>query len=86
MKMEKEKMVISSNTEAGTIYDEIPIELTGEELSISFNPRYLHDALSVIDDHNVILQLNTRVSPCIIKSADNGSDYKYLILPLRSLS
>ena len=86
LKIEKNRMIISSNTETGTIYDEIEIELEGEGLNISFNPKYLSDVLRAIDDDKINLRFNTHLSPCVISDTENRSDYKYLVLPLRSFS
>ena len=84
IKIENDKLIITSNTEAGAARDEIPIDLTGENLQISFNPRYLYDALRAVDDEKIEMLFNTRLSPCIIRSSSGSTDYKYLILPLRS--
>jgi len=84
IKLEKDVLIISSNTETGTVRDEIPIDLTGDELSIQFNPRYLFDAVKAIDEDRISLLFNTNISPCVIRGADGGPDYKYMILPLRS--
>ena len=84
IKLEKEKIIISSNTETGTVRDEIPAELTGDALSISFNPRYLSDVVKIIDDDKIDIKFNSRLSPCVIEKDNGDSSYKYLILPLRS--
>ena len=76
------KLVITSNTELGTSYDEIGVDTEGDDLDIAFNPKYLIDALKAIDDEKVLIQFTTSLSPCIIKPLD-GDSYKYLILPLR---
>ena len=86
LKIGGDRMVITSNTEQGTIYDEINAQITGDDLAISFNPRYLTDALKAIDDADVAMDFNTSVSPCIIRSAADNDNYKYLIMATRSLS
>lgn len=82
IEISQNKMIITSNTEMGTAYEEIIIESEGDELVIAFNPKYLIDALKVINDEKVSVQFTTSLSPCIIKPIDKN-DYKYLILPLR---
>ncbi len=77
-----DNLVITSNTEFGTSYEEVYIDLEGEGLNIAFNPRYLIEALKAIDDEKVLIQFMTSLSPCIIKGINNN-DYKYLILPLK---
>ncbi len=82
LSIEKEKIVITSNTEMGTSYEEVFVSTEGESLKIGFNPRYLIDALKAIDDETINIKFMSELSPCIIESTDNGN-YKYLILPLR---
>lgn len=77
-----ETLIITSNTEFGTSYDEIKIDMEGEELTIGFNPRYFIEALKVIEDEIITIQFISPLSPCIIKSIEKD-DYKYLILPLK---
>lgn len=77
-----EKLIITSNTEFGTSYEEVKIDIEGEELNIAFNTKYLIESLKAIDDEFIIIQFITPLSPCIIKGI-NKDDYKYLILPLK---
>lgn len=75
-------IIITSNTEMGTAYDEIKAEVEGNTLEIAFNPKYLIEALKVIDEENIMARFTTGLSPCIIRGVDNDKA-KYLILPLR---
>lgn len=82
LKIDKTNIIITSNTELGESYDEVYAEIDGEGLNIAFNPKYLIDAIKVIEDDNINIQFVSPLSPCIIKGIDSES-YKYLILPLR---
>lgn len=75
-------MIITSNTEIGNVYEELEIKKQGKDIEIAFNPKYLIDALKVIDDDFVEILFTNPLSPCIIRKID-GNDYKYLILPIR---
>lgn len=75
-------LIITSNTEFCKSYEEVHIELEGNELSIAFNPRFLIEVLRVIDDEKIAMQFMTSLSPCIIRGIDDDN-YKYLILPLK---
>ncbi|MDR1538098.1 MAG: DNA polymerase III subunit beta [Clostridiales bacterium] len=77
-----DNIIITSSTELGTSYDEVPADIDGVTLDIAFNPKFLIDALRVIADEEIIITFTGSLSPCIIKGRDNDS-YKYLILPLR---
>ena len=47
---------------------------------IGFNPKFLSDALRIIDDEEVTLYMMNAKSPCFIK--DEEESYIYLILPV----
>lgn len=83
LNINRENIILTSTTEIGTTYDEIPIELDGDDLEIAFNPKYLIDILKAIDEQSVNLYFTTPLSPCIMKGV-NSKDHKYLILPLRT--
>ncbi len=78
----QDQMIISSNTDLGTVHEELDIELDGIELKIAFNPKYLIEALKSIDDDVVVINFLSAMAPCIIQPLE-GNDYKYLILPIR---
>ena len=47
---------------------------------IGFNPKFLIDALRVIDDETVDIYLVNPKAPCLIR--DKEENYIYLILPV----
>lgn len=59
---------------------DLDCEITGKELLIAFNPRFLIDALKVIDDEEVNIYMTNSKSPCFIR--DDEEKYVYLILPV----
>lgn len=75
-------LAITSNTDLGKVHEEMDIHREGKELDIAFNPKYLIDALKVIDDDEIQLTFTTSLNPCIIKDPEKET-YKYLILPIR---
>jgi len=76
------QVIITSQTEAGTSYDELSVTQDGVNLDIAFNPRYLIDALKVLETDNIEMQFTTPLSPCIIKG-EGAELQKYLVAPLR---
>ena len=60
--------------------EDIDIEKEGRNLMIGFNPRFMMDALKVIEDEVVTLYLTNSKSPCFIRDEDNN--YTYLVLPV----
>ena len=77
-----DRMTITSRSEEGTVREELFIELEGEELKIGFNAKFILDALKAVDEEEILLDMNTAVSPCLIKPVE-GDAYEYLILPVR---
>lgn len=76
-------MIITSNTSLGSSHEELLINRqNGENLKIAFNPKYLIDALRVIEDDQIIINYSSSLSPCLILPK-NENKYKYLILPVR---
>lgn len=64
----------------GSMDENIFVEKTGKDMMIGFNPKFLIDALRVIDDENVTIYLLNAKAPCLIKN--DSEDYIYLILPV----
>ena len=78
--IEDSKMSLKLNSSFGTMNAEILIHKTGQDLMIGFNPKFLSDALRVIDDEEVTLYMMNAKSPCFIK--DEEENYIYLVLPV----
>lgn len=77
-----ETLVVSANTEVGTLREEISVSMTGERIDIDFNPRYFIDALRVIDEDEISIVFNGSMGPCVLKPIDSD-EFAYLVLPLR---
>lgn len=75
-----ESMELKINSILGSMNEDIDIEKQGKDLMIGFNPKFLIDALRVIDDEEVDLYMVNSKAPCFIKNAEES--YIYLILPV----
>ena len=64
----------------GSMNEEIDITKEGKDILIGFNPKFLMDALRVIDDEEVNIYLVNSKAPCFIR--DSEERYIYLILPV----
>ena len=73
-------MEIKMNTIIGSMDEQIDIEKSGKDLMIGFNPKFLIDALKIIDDEEVDLYMVNPKAPCFIRDAEEN--YIYLILPV----
>ena len=67
----------------GKASDECAISGEIDELEIGFNDKYLLDALKAAPADELIMDLNTGVSPCVIRAADESNNFLYMILPVR---
>lgn len=68
----------------GSMNADVSAYKTGKDIMIAFNPKFLLDALRVIDDEEVELYMMNPKSPCFIRD-ENGS-YIYLILPVNFIA
>ena len=75
-----DNMELKINSSVGSMDEEIDIDKSGKDLMIGFNPRFLIDALRVIDDEEVDLYMVNPKAPCFIKNPEES--YIYLILPV----
>ena len=73
-------MELKMNSSFGSMNAEVMIHKNGKDIMIGFNPKFLMDALRIIDDEEVDLYMMNPKSPCFIKDADET--YIYLILPV----
>ena len=80
MNITDESMELKINSIIGSMNEDIDIEKTGKDLMIGFNPKFLIDALRVIDDEKVTLYMVNPKAPCFIKNDEES--YIYLILPV----
>lgn len=79
IKIQDDAMELKVKSQLGAWNEEISVNKEGKDLLIGFNPRFLMDALRVIDDEEVDVYFTNPKSPCLIKDAET---YTYLILPV----
>ncbi len=80
MNIQDDSMELKITSQLGSMNEEIYITKEGKDLMIGFNPKFLLDALRVIDDEEVTLYLMNAKSPCFIRNEEET--YNYLILPV----
>ena len=73
-------MQLRINSAIGSWNEDIDISKSGKDIMIGFNPKFLIDALRVIDDETINLYMVNPKAPCIIKN--NEESYIYLVLPV----
>ena len=75
-----EVMKLTMNSNIGSMDEDIDITKEGKDILIGFNPKFLIDALRVIDDEEITIYLVNPKAPCFIR--DEKEQYIYLILPV----
>lgn len=73
-------MKLNIDSQLGSMDEDVDIDKEGKDILIGFNPKFLIDALRVIDDEEVFMYLMNPKAPCFIK--DERETYTYLILPV----
>lgn len=81
--LSKDQLVVScSNPDAGEISDDVPVEYAGQAIEVAFNGRYLLEALSSLDDKNVLLKLIDNLSPGVVVGVDEPR-HLCVVMPMR---
>lgn len=71
---------INITSTIGKMNEDIDIEKEGKDIKIGFDPKFLIDALRVIDDEVISIYFMNPKAPCTIRNEENS--YIYLILPI----
>ncbi|MBP8968325.1 MAG: DNA polymerase III subunit beta [Lachnospiraceae bacterium] len=71
---------IKINSATGNMNENVPASKSGKDMVIGFNPRFVIDALNVIDDEEIELDFVNSKAPCFIKKDDMS--YVYVVLPV----
>jgi len=76
----KDKLVVSKSTpDIGESREEIPVDYTGKEMAIGFNPNYLIDVLKNLSNDRIEFELADSEKPGVIRM----DGYIYIVLPMR---
>ncbi len=77
------KINITANSDMGKIEETIAAEITGKELRIAMNGKYLLDAVKALEEEEIVLSFNTSVSPFTLENVEDKRN-QYLVLPVRT--
>ncbi len=78
--------ITSQSADVGEAKEVIPLDYTGDNLSIGFNAQYVLDFLGVVGTDEVLFEFKDEQSPALLRpSGDGQSDYKYVVMPMRLL-
>jgi DNA polymerase-3 subunit beta len=75
----------SESPESGDGFDEVPVDYTGNELTVGFNAHYLLQVLSCIDQDDVVLGVSGELDPATVQPGiqADGAEYLAVIMPMR---
>ena len=74
-----------NSPEVGSVHEEItPLAKSGDDLTISFNPQYLIDALKVIKEPEVRIRFISPVRPFTLVPKSDTLDFVQLVTPVRT--
>jgi DNA polymerase-3 subunit beta len=80
LNLQDQALDINLTSMMGTMKETILVHKEGKDIMIGFNPKFLSDALRVIDDETVDIYMVNSKAPCFIR--DEQQNYIYLILPV----
>ena len=81
-----DQVVTTANSpEVGSVHEELTaLSKTGEDLTISFNPEYLIDALKVMKEAEVRVRFISNVRPFTLVPKNDEESFVQLITPIRT--
>ena len=83
-KGKKVSQLNSNSPDYGNATDEIEVEYTGNSMEIAFNYRYLTEALRNLQADKVLIEIETPLSPILLKLSEKADySYTYLIMPVQ---
>jgi DNA polymerase III subunit beta len=82
LNIQDDQIVITSDSQLGKAREELNVIMQGEPLKIAFNAKFLIDVFKIMDEEEIMLELTSSVSPCVVKNKDKNN-CTYLVLPVR---
>lgn len=80
--IKEEIMNITAKAEVGNVNENVDVKITGKDMVIAFNGKYIMEYLKITDESFITLNLNTAIDPCILTGVGK-EDFIYLVLPVR---
>ena len=80
----KEIKIFSHHPDLGEYEGSLKGSITGKDLSISFNHRFLIDGISGIKSDKIIFNLTDTDGPAALESIEPKEQYLYIIMPIKA--
>ncbi|MDD6735665.1 MAG: DNA polymerase III subunit beta [Clostridiales bacterium] len=78
-----DKIEITCMTGKGKVHDVVDVSVSGDDIEIGFNHKYLLEALRACEEEEVKMEFSNPRSSCFIRSNSNDDSYVFMILPVR---
>jgi len=75
--------LLSNSPERGECRVEVPIKLTGEEIEIIFNAKYVLDYLLIVEGETLSVGMGSKLSPGMIRDIKRESG-QYVVMPINA--
>ena len=85
LKLEKEKLTLSTASDHGESVTELDVNYEGEEMTVAFNPKYLLDGVDACPGDDISMYLLDELKPAVLRGSPEG-DFLYLLMPVRVAS
>jgi DNA polymerase-3 subunit beta len=72
----------AASQDLGEAEETLDVDYAGEEVTIGFNSRYVLDAISPVENEQVVLEFKDSLSPGVVRSAAEEG-YCCVIMPMR---
>ncbi|MFY9493017.1 MAG: DNA polymerase III subunit beta [Minisyncoccia bacterium] len=80
---ESKLTMYAADSDLGENDAELPADVSGEDLEVKFNWRYLVDGVAGLLGRTVVFNFIDETKPCLIKSPED-KDFLYLVMPIRA--
>ncbi len=78
-----DKIELTCMTGKGKVHDVVDVSVSGDDIEIGFNYKYLLEALRACEEEEVKMEFSNPRSSCFIRSNANDDSYTFMILPVR---
>jgi len=75
-------VIKATNPDIGESKEDMQIDFSGDKIEAAFNPKYFIDALNMIEDEQIIVDIISEEKPCLVEGAVDKS-YLNVIMPMR---
>ncbi|MBQ5927025.1 MAG: DNA polymerase III subunit beta [Clostridia bacterium] len=83
MDIKADGLNITANSEVGNVSESVKVAVSGKELKIAMNAKYLLDALKALEEETVVISFNNATDPFTLEN-EGVKECSYLILPVRT--